>query len=296
MMRFLPLLAGLCFLPVLAFGQTMDTLEKVRQTKQLVIGVRANALPFSTLTQSGPSGYSVDLCNRVLDAVRKELRLPDLKAHYVAVSAADRMRRLKSGEIDIECGSTVNTKSRQQEVAFSYSVFFSGERLLVRANSNIQDIDNLAGRTVVVLKGSTAERMFAQIRDSKYRTMTLLPVDSTPDAFNALEAGKASAVAQLDILEEGARQLSRTPDAYVLTQQSLSVEPIALMVRKGDKPFLQLVDRTLGDLYANGEIAAIYDRWFNSGSYHIPMSQMLRDAVRHPNHEPAVALGLGYEL
>ena len=296
MKRFLPLLAGLCLLPALAFGQTTDTLEKVRQSKQLLIGVRTNALPFSTLSQGTASGYSVDLCHKVLESVRKELKLPDLKPRYVPVSAADRMSKLKSGEIDIECGSTVNTKSRQNEVAFSYSTFFAGERLLVRTDSRIQDLEALPGKTVAVLKGSTAEKMFSQIRDSKYRTMKLLLVDSTLDAFNALETGKANAVAQLDILEESVRQLSRTPDAYVQTQQALSVEPMALMVRRGDKAFLQLVDRTLGDLYASGDISPIYDRWFNSGTFHIPMSQMLRDAVRHPNREPAVALGLGYEL
>lgn len=296
MKPFLPLLVSLCLVPMLAFGQTSDTLEKVRQTKQLVVGVRTNALPFSNLAQGAASGYSVDLCHKVLDVVRKELRLPDLKVRYVGVSAADRIPRLKSGEIDIECGSTVNTKSRQKEVAFSYSTFFAGERLLVKADSGIQEVDNLAGRTVAVLKGSTAEKMFAQIRDSKFRTMNLLLVDSTLDAFNALVSGKAHAVAQLDILEESMRQVSPVPDAYVVTQKALSVEPMALMVRKDDKAFLQLVDRTLADLYASGDISAIYDRWFNSGNFRIPMSPMLRDAVRHPNRESAVALGLGYEL
>lgn len=295
-MRIALLLSCLCLMPALAFGQTADTLEKVRQTRQISMGVRTNSLPFSTLTQSGATGYSVDLCNKVLDVVRKELKVSDLKVRYVPVTAGDRIAKLKSGEIDIECGSTVNTKSRQVDVAFSYSTFFAGEKLLVRAGSNIQDVDALSGRTIAVVKGATAEKMFAQIRDSRFHNMKLVPYETTQDAFNAVETGKADALAQIDVLTEGVRVGSRTPDAFVLTQQALSVEPMGLMVRKNDKALLGMIDRTLSGLYSSGEINAIYDRWFNTSSFRMPMSIMLRDGIAHPNREPAVALGLGYQL
>lgn len=295
-MRIALLLSCLCLMPTLVFGQSVDTLEKIRQSKQIAIGVRINSLPFSTLTQGNPTGYSVDLCNKVLDSMRKELKLSDLKVRYVPVTAADRIAKLKSGDIDIECGATVNTKSRQADAAFSYSTFFAGEKLLVRAGSTIQDVDALAGRTIAVVKGATAEKMFAQIRDSRFHNLKLVLCDSTQDAFNAVETGKADAMAQTDVLTESVRVNARNPDAFVMTPQAMSVEPMGLMVRKNDKALLSMVDRTLTTLYSSGEINAIYDRWFNTANYKMPMSMMLRDSIVHPNREPAVALGLGYQL
>lgn len=295
-MRIALLFSCLCLMPALAFGQSVDTLEKIRQSKQIAIGVRINSLPFSTLAQGNPTGYSVDLCNKVLDSMRKELKLSDLKVRYVPVTAADRIAKLKSGDIDIECGATVNTKSRQADAAFSYSTFFAGEKLLVRAGSNIQDVDALAGRTIAVVKGTTAEKMFAQIRDSRFHNLKLVPYDSLQDAFSAVEAGKADALAQTDVLTESVRVNARNPDAFVMTPQAMSVEPMGLMVRKNDKALLSMVDRTLTTLYSSGEINAIYDRWFNTATYKMPMSVMLRDGILHPNREPAVALGLGYQL
>jgi glutamate/aspartate transport system substrate-binding protein len=295
-MRISILFAGLCLLPTLAFGQTTDTLEKLRQSRQIVLGVRSNAQPFSTMSSSGPVGYSVDLCGKVADSLRKELKMPDLKVRYVPVTAGDRIAKLKSGEIDIECGSSVNTKSRQADVAFSYSTFFAGEKLLVRTDSKIQDIEGLAGRAVVVLKGSTAEKMFTQIRDSQIHTMKLVSVNTMAEAFNALESRKVDAVAQVDVLAEGMRLGSSNPAGYALTEKALSVEPMGLMVRKNDKALLGVVDRTLAALYSSGEINAIYDKWFNSNAFRMPMTAMLRDSIAHPNREPAVALGLGYQM
>lgn len=295
-MRFAFLVSCLCLIPVFAAAQASDTLEKVRQTKQISLGIRINSLPLSTLTQGVPSGYSVDLCNKVLDNLRKELKVSDLKVRFVAVTAGDRIAKLKSGDIDMECGATVNTKSRQADVAFSYSTFFSGEKLLVRANSNIQDYTGLAGRTVALVQGATAEKMFTQLRDSQLPTMKLVPYKTTQEAFNALETGAADAMAQIDVLTEPLRLTSRNPNAFVFTQQAMSIEPMALMVRKDDKALLAIVDRTLAGLYSSGEINSIYEHWFNSATFKMPMSIMLRDAIAHPHREPAVALGLGYQL
>lgn len=297
-MRTTLIISCLCLIPALASAQTSptNTLEKIRQTRQISLGIRANALPFSTLTQGEPSGYSVDLCGKVVDNLRKELKIQDLKVRYVPVTAASRIPKLTAGDIDIVCGSTVNTRSRQAQVAFSYSTFFSGEKLLVRANSGIQDYTGLGGHTVAYVKGSTAEKMFTQIRDSQLPTMKLVPYKTTQEAFHAVETGAADAMAQTDVLIEGVRLASATPKAFVLTQQAMSVEPMALMVRKDDKKLLDLVDRTLASLYSSGEINTLYAHWFDSATFKMPMSIMLRDAIAHPHHEPAVALGLGYQL
>lgn len=286
----------LLLLPTITYAQTVDTLEKIRKNRVMTIGVRDNSLPFSTLSQGMASGYSVELCNKVLDAVRKELKQSDLKVRYVPVTAADRIAKIKDGQIDIECGNTVNTKSRQTDVSFSYTIFYSGERLMARKGSGVGDMDTLSGKTLAIVKGSTAEKMFTQVRDSQLSSMKLQSFASVADAFKALEANQVAAFAQLDILAEAQRLQSHTPDAYAMTGKALSIEPLALMVRKDDAAFLGLVDKTLAGLYSSGEINAIYDRWFNSGLYQIPMSKLLRDNVLRPNHEPAVALGLGYLL
>jgi glutamate/aspartate transport system substrate-binding protein len=295
--RFLASLISICLLPVLAHAQVpSDTLDKLRRTHVLAVGIRDNTLPFSTLSQGMAIGYSVDLCNKVLDAARRELKLPDLRIKYVPVSSSERIGKIQNGEIDMECATSVNTKSRQADVAFSYSFFFGSERLLVRSNSGIQDTDGLAGKNVAVVRGSTAEKIFAQMRTERLRTMNLMPFSNNMDAFHALEGGKVAAFAQLDILLEAARLQSHTPDAFVLTSKSLSVEPMAIIVRKNDKAFQAFVDKTLGTLYSSGEINAIYDRWFNTGIYQFPMSKILRESITHPSHDAAVALGLGYEL
>jgi len=295
-MRFLLTLFGCMLLPTLAAAQTVDTIEKLRKTKVLAIGVRDNSLPFSTLSQGMASGYTVELCNKVLEQTRKELKLPDLKIQYVPVTATNRFSKLKDGSIDLECGLTVNTRSRQTEASFSYSHFVAGERFMSRKDSAIKEVEGLAGKTVAVVKGSTAEKLFTQLRDSQLKTMKLELFESISDAFKALESGKVAAFGQLDIVLESQRLQSGTPDRFVLSEQSMSVEPMGLALRKDDTAFRTIVDKTLSNLYASGEINGIYERWFNTGALQIPMSRMLKECISRPSREPGVALGLGYSL
>lgn len=287
---------GCCLLPALASAQSIDTLEKLRKTKVLAVGVRDNSLPFSTLSQGMASGYSVELCNKVLDQTRKELKIPDLKIQYFPVTASNRFSKLKDGTIDIECGLTVNTRSRQAEASFSYSHFVAGERFLSRKDSGIQEVEALAGKSVAVVKGTTAEKLFTQLRDGQIKTMKLEVFESNPDAFKALEAGKVQAFGQLDIVLESQRLQSSTPDRFVVSSKPMSVEPMGMALRKDDVAFRAIVDKTFSALYASGDINGIYERWFNTGALQIPMSRMLKECVSRPSREAGVALGLGYAL
>jgi len=287
---------GCCLLAPLAHAESIDTLDKLRKTHTLLIGVRDDSLPFSTLGQGNATGYSVELCNKVLEQTRKELKLPDLKAQYVQVTQTDRFKKLKDGVIDLECASTVNTRSRQVDASFSFAHFVGGERMLTRKNTNIQDISNLAGKTVAVVAGTTAEKLFTQLRDGQMKTMKLEIFTTNREAFKALETGKVAAFGQLDIILESQRLQSSDADQFVLSQTPLSVEPMGLMLRKDDAAFRTIVDKTLSTLYSSGEINAIYDRWFNSGKLQVPMSRMLRECLTRPSREPGVALGLGYSL
>lgn len=289
------LIAGLLF-PLLSAAENIDTLEKFRKTKVITAGVRDNTLPFSTMGQGSPNGYAVDLCNRIADQARKDLKLPDLKIQYVPVTAAERFAKLKDGSIDIECTLSVNTKSRAEVASFSFTHFVGGERFLSRKDSNIRTLDDLAGKAVAIPKGTTAEKLFTLLRDGQIRNMQLVQFATNGEAFKALEAGKVAAFAQLDIVLESQRLQSKTPEKFVLSDASLSVEPMAMALRKDDAPFRAIADKALASLYSSGEINGIYEKWFNTGTLRFPVSRMLRECFTRPSHEPGVAIELGYQL
>lgn len=273
-----------------------DTLEKIRQTRSITIGNREAARPFSFLdAEKKPVGYSVDLCLRVVDTLRKELKIPDLKVKYVTLSGAERIPKLMDGTVDLECGSTTNTKARQEKVDFSYTIFVAGMKILT-ADTGVTHPSNLGGRKVALSKGTTSEKLFTQMRDAELGSMQLVSYPSNAEAFKALQAGQVTAFPQDDILLMG--MLASAPDAqkFRLTESYLSIEPYAIMVRKGDEGLLSAVDRTLRGLYTSGQINAIYDRWFDTETIKLPMSRLLRDSFSRPTKEAGFARVLGHSL
>lgn len=284
---------SLCGLVSTALAEPVGTLDTIRQSRTLTLGIRAGAKPFSFFDASGqPAGYSVDVCMKVAEQIRKELSLNDLKIAKVEVSGADRFVKLKAGVFDLECGTTVNTKSRQGEAAFSYPIFIAGQRILVRDGS-LAKLSALADKTVAVTRGTTSEKLFTQLK-TQYPGMTVQSFSSNGESFAALESGKVAAFAGLDIVLQG--MIAGRKGSYVLSQDSLSVEPMALVVRRDDPKFRELVDKTLGSLYASGEIATIYNRWFRNDTLNVPMSALLRDSINHPSHEPGLSKLSGYAL
>lgn len=274
-----------------------DTLERIRQTQTVIIGNRESARPFSFVDeQKQPAGYSVELCQRVVERLRKDLKLPNLKAQYVTVSGPERIPKLTAGAIDMECGSTTNTKARQAQVDFSYTMFVAGMKILSRADAGVTDAQSLGNKAVALSKGTTSEKLFGQLKDSEQRGMQLQVFSSNADAFKALATGKVSAFPQDDVLLMG--MISNLPDKnrYVLSSDYLSVEPYAIMVRKGDTEFLSEIDKALADMYKSGEINKIYDRWFNTGAMRVPMSSLLKEAITHPAKDTGFAKILGYSL
>lgn len=272
------------------------TLDRIRSSHVLKIGVREDNLPFAGYRQGVASGYSIELCDKVADQLRKELKLSDMRVQYVVVTAADRMAKVKNGEADIECGTTVNTQTRAKDVDFSYAHFISGTRFMSRKSASLNDYTQLAQQPVGVVKGTTAEKLFSQLNEGTLKTMKLVVYPKNQDAMKALESGAVVAVAQLDILLEGMRIQSSQPDQYVISAKPLSIEPMTLMVRKDDEAFRAVVDKTLANLYASGEIKPIYDRWFKTATLNMPIPLMLSECFRRPCRSQAAALGLGYEL
>jgi glutamate/aspartate transport system substrate-binding protein len=293
-------LGSLCFAlittPTLAQTPSADTLSRIRETRSITLGVRDAARPFSYLNElKQPVGYSVDLCLAAVEDMRRELKLPELKVNYKVLSGAERIPKLLAQEIDLECGSTTNTKARQETVDFSYTIFVAGMRVLIPKNIKVDNIKDLQGLQVAVSKGTTSEKLFSQIQGTEVQ-LQLQTYASNAEAYKALKEGKARAFPQDDSLLMGMAANDKALDSLVLSRFALSVEPYAIMMRKNDAALQASVDRTLHRLYKSGEINTIYKKWFDTETLSIPRGRLTQESFVRPNKEPGVALMLGYSL
>ena len=296
--RLQPLIAGASLLfASSAFAQApADTLARIRETRAITLGVRDAARPFSYLdAQKQPVGYSVDLCLAAVEEIKRTLKLPELRVNYKVVSGPERIPKLESGEIDLECGSTTNTKARQEKVAFSYTIFVAGIRVLVPKGTKVESVRDLGGLPVALSKGTTSEKLFTQLAANEVK-MQLTTFASNGEAYRALKEGKVRAFPQDDSLLLGMVSHDNAQAQLDLSAVALSVEPYAIMMRKGDAALGAVVDRTLARLYAAGEIEGLYRKWFTTERMNLQMGRLTRDSFARPNKEPGVAMILGYSL
>jgi glutamate/aspartate transport system substrate-binding protein len=264
------------------------TLKRVRDTATITIGVRESSLPFSFIdSQKQPQGYSVDLCLKVADAVKNELKLPRLDVRFVAVTSTNRIAMVKDGKVDLECGSTTNTRERQKDVAFAYTTFVAGIRMLAKKSSNINGIEDLRGKTIVVTRGTTSEKMLRRMNEERVLKLTILESKDHDESFAAVAEGRAVAFPMDDVLLYGLISKAAKPDEFAVVGKYLSVEPYAIMLRKDEPAFERLVDRTLNEMFQSGEIRKVYARWFATKDLTVPMNQYLREAFAVPNTYPA---------
>jgi ABC-type amino acid transport substrate-binding protein len=240
------------------------TLEKIRATKTIALGYRESSVPFSYAGPTKePMGYSVDLCTRVVDDLRSELKLPDLQARWVPVSVETRVRALVDGAIDLECGSTTNTLSRQERVDFSLTTFITGASLLALAGTNVGD--QLGAIRIAVIPGTTTEQMVKNAIASMGATAAdakLVPVNDHADGLAAVVERRAEVYATDRAILMGLVTSASNPRQFALLDRYLSYEPYALMLRRGDPEFRLAVNRTLARLYRTGQVLDIYRRWF----------------------------------
>jgi glutamate/aspartate transport system substrate-binding protein len=236
------------------------TLDRIKQTGAVNIGYRATAVPFSFTSTDGKSavGYSIEICDALVDSIEKELRVKNLRVNYVPVTSADRFGAIVDGKIDIECANTTNTKARRERVAFAMPHYFAAARLLVREGAGVNSMEDLAGKTLVVVKGSTG----AQIADARKARMNVVVVDNDPAAVKMIEEKKADAYMTDDILLHGIKAQSKEKLAVV--GPNMSVEPLAIMFHKNDAELNKLVEREMTTLYTTGKLRATYRKWFQS--------------------------------
>lgn len=269
-------------------AQKIDTLRRIRDTGVLTLGVRETSVPFSFLdAQKQPQGYSVDLCLRVADAVKAELKLPKLEVKFVPVSSSNRIPALLDGRIDLECGSTTNTRDRQKEVAFAYTTFVAGIKMLAKKASNVSSVEDLRGKAVVVTKGTTSEKMIKAQNDERLLKMTIIETGDHGDSFKAVSEGKAVAFPMDDVLLYGLISKAKNPDDFAVVGKYLSVEPYAIMMRRDEPQFEKIVNHALIDLFQSGEIRRLYAKWFNTKDLTVPLNTYLKEAFAAPNTYPA---------
>ncbi|MCM2328549.1 MAG: amino acid ABC transporter substrate-binding protein [Lysobacter sp.] len=247
-----------------AAQELTGTLKKVKETGTLTLGIRETSVPFSYLDEKQNAiGYSIDLCEKVVEAVKAELKMPDLKVRRIPVVSQTRIPLVANGTVDLECGSTTNTLTRQKQADFSHVTFIGGTRLLVKAKSGIKEVEDLRGKSISVSQGTTNERVIKNLSDKLNLGIKILNVKDHGEGFLVLESGRVDANVSDDIQLMGLRSKARNPGDYVVTGRLLSYEPFGLMLRRNDADFKLVVNRTLSGLMRTGEIEKIYAKWFD---------------------------------
>jgi glutamate/aspartate transport system substrate-binding protein len=237
-------------------------LEHIKDTRSVRLGYRENAIPFSYLgPDAKPVGYSLDLCQAVVATIAEDLGIP-LGIEYVRVTAQDRIERVVSGVVDLECGSTTNTAQRRQQVAFSPVIFVTGTRIAVPHGSRVRDVNDLRGRPVAVVRGTTNEAAIREVDRLRGLGATFVAADDYREALALLASGKADGLAADEVLLRGLlAETGKTRD-FRLVGEMLSFEAYGIMYPRDDPAIDDAVNRTLRALAESREIVWIYDRWF----------------------------------
>ena len=249
----------------------------------ITLGYRESSLPFSYLGPKGaPIGYSLDLCDDIVEEVAAELGGKEIRVERRPVTPGNRIPQLVNGEIDIECGSTTNTPARRKEVAFSPIIFVAGTRLLVDRASGVRSLRDLRGETVAVTSGTTNEAAVRSLSEKQGLNIKLITAADHDQSFAALRSGQAQAFATDDILLYGLIAKTGTQKEYKVVGDLLSYEPYSLMFRKDDPDFAAVVERTFRGLARSRELVWTYNAWFlrplpSGARLDIPMSPQLTE-------------------
>ena len=285
--------AAICALiavPVLAQDLT-GTLKKIKDTGSITIGNRETSVPFSYLDEKQqPIGYSMDICAAIVEEVKKELQLPTLAVKYNPVTSQTRIPLMANGTIDLECGSTTNTLTRQKQVAFAPVTFITGTKLLVKKSSKIKSYKDLKGKTVVVTQGTTNERIIKALSDKENLNIKFLNAKDHGESFLTVESGRAAAFSMDDILLYGLQAKAKNPKDFEVVGDYLSYDPYGMMFRTNDDAFGVVVRRAVARFFGdagqcNGPIKTVYKKWFvdklpSGQTMGVPMSPLLETVCR----------------
>jgi glutamate/aspartate transport system substrate-binding protein len=288
-------LAGALAFAVPASAQELTgTLKKIRDSGSITVGHRDASIPFSYYDdKQQPVGYAMDLCARIVDAVRTELKMPKLEVKYQLVTSANRIPLMANGTIDLECGSTTNNAARQKEVSFAITHFLTANRVVSKKTANLSSEADLKGKTMVSTSGTTNITQLTELNKNKNMGMNIIPANGHPEAFQMVETGRAVGFAMDDILLYSLVASSRNPSEFVISDFALSLpEPYGIMLRKDDPAFKKVVDSTLSRLFKSGEALKIYERWFlkpvppKNINLNVPLSPQMKNLFANPTDSP----------
>jgi glutamate/aspartate transport system substrate-binding protein len=271
-----------------AFAQE-GTIDKIRKTGTITVGHRDASIPFSYYDDKQQVvGYSKEICDRIVEDVKKELKLPNLKVNFQLVTSANRIPLMANGTIDLECGSTTNNLERQKQVWFTNTHFVTANRWVSKKSSNLKTLNDLKGKTIVSTAGTTNIKQMNEINAAQNLGMNIISANGHAEAFQMVETGRAAAFVMDDILLASLAASSRNPGEYEISKDALSVEPYGIMVRKDDPAFKKIVDASTANTYKSGAINAIYDKWFlkpippKGLNLNVPVGDALKKSFQNP--------------
>ena len=255
-----------------AAGELTGTLKRIAESGSLRIGYRPAEPPMSFVNQAGePVGYSIDLCNRVAEAVKEKLERPDIAIDYVSVTAETRFKAIETGEIDILCGATTKTLGRSEWVDFTQLTFVTGASLLALQTNKVLDLASLQGERIAVVQNTTTIEALKRALKEKKVKADVIPVVSAAAGMTALDKGDVAAFSSDQVVLIGLVIARKNQRSYRLADELFSFEPFALAVARNDADFRLVADRALSRLYRSGEIESIYQRWFSRYSGGMPV-------------------------
>lgn len=251
------------------------TLKKIKESGSIGIGHNSDSPPFSYIGKDGkPEGYTVDLCLKIAEGVKQELKLDKLEIRYTQLIATTRIPLLLNGTIDMVCGTTTNNLTRQKQVDFLSTIFITGNRILTRKDSGIKDLEDLQGRRVTVNQGTSNEKIIKDL-DAKYNLgIRFLDTKDQPQGWIALETGRSDAHVTDEVVALGLIAKSKEPDKYATVGRLLSFDPYSIVVRRDDSAFRLVGNRVLADLFRSGEIDTIYKKWMST--INMPMTEQMK--------------------
>ena len=278
---------------VLAVASVMaseiNTLQRLSDTGTLRVGYGDTA-PFSYEDKEGNVlGYSIELCQRVAAQLQQRLDLPEIDIEYVFTTPGNRIQLLNSGEIDIECNASTNNAERRRSADFSLNHFFVSVRFVSLKENHFFTLQDLAGRSVRVARGTVNVGQINQANREQHLNLSVVPVESLQEAFDLVTEGRVAAFAMDDILLSTMIAASRDPSAYALSEEILTAEePLGLLMRQGDQPFVEQVNQVLREMYQRGDMLELYERWFQQPlpgkgiTLNVPMSETLAQYFTNP--------------
>ncbi|QOZ23384.1 Glutamate/aspartate import solute-binding protein [Bradyrhizobium ivorense] len=292
-------LIGFALAAALGAGQAQaqeltGTLKNIKDTGAITLGYRDSSIPFSYLDDNQkPIGYAMDICYKIVDAIKKELKLDKLEVKLNPVTSATRIPLMANGTVDLECGSTTNNAERQKQVSFTNSHFLTASRYVTKKASKINSIDDLKGKTVVSTAGTTNIKQLTEANLARGLSVNIIPAKDHAEAFLMVETDRAVAFVMDDILLASLVAGSKAPDDYVISKDAFSKpEPYGIMLRKDDAPFKKVVDAATAALYTSAEGQKIYDKWFTQKippkglNLNVPLGPEMKKQLAKPSDSP----------